>query len=596
MPNWGTINDNGCDANYNRRVSAKLEGIPFGVSWETTCAAYINDNNTVGPLGNPADIVERYCQKDPLNTGIWGNVVKRDAGCAPKWGSWRDDGCQQDQRRIKYSARLWDLKGDPATWINKCNEMIQGQNPGDPNNPVVERKCVMVGANEVWGEIYKDDPKRCGMYLGPVKDDGCTDNGVRQSAAQLMNIQGSWEQKCAEFINDKNNLKPMYGGTFDDKVKVSCVNNAGMWINVQFPDGTCSPPKWGDWKESGCVVENNQNGRKFSSRLWDLKGDPAKWIDKCNAAIKDINPDPQKREVLSRKCVTVGVNEIWGEVIVKDICNGDPTPKFDAPNPLPSCYNQDEEAQDPFGPKHPEVYSPIVAGKSVFTLEALEWITGRDGKKTFLKGEGGGIRTDDSVAITRDDLASKYHFTFEADVCTQNPYLQYGSRVQLRNVATKKYIQCGAGTCSGVDDSGQCQSDKWQTFTIESPTGKTGPVCYGDKVTLNQVVGDKAAITPAGDGNVWATAEDSNTNAILRIMGKNGSIYLDPTAEMQAYDQSRQDLLCKKDPANAKCTAAALGGALGSIGDIFEKYKLYLIVFVAVIGLSSVLGIMLKFL
>ena len=554
MVNWGAKNVQGCNDNYERRVSAKLENIPWGVSWEATCAEYIKDDK-VGPLANPADIVNRYCEKDALSTGIWGNVILRDPSCAPKWGTWRDDGCQNDQKRVKYSARLWDLKGDPAKWIDKCNEVIQGENPGDPNTPVVERKCVRVGANEIWGEIYKDDMRRCGMYLGPANDDidKCPDNFVRQRSAQLMNITGSWEDKCKEFIQDKNNLRPIYND-IDKITDVSCINNAGMWVRVRFPDPTCLPPKWGDWKDDGCTVVDKRNGNKFSSRLWDLKGPKEQWIGKCNEAIKNVNPDPKNREVIARRCVTTGADEIWGEVIVKDVCDGDPTVEINSNDPIPSCYEGQTSGEH--GEYREEVLKPLVAKKSLFTLEAKNWITGNKGAKSFLKGSGGAIMTDDNVEVAKDkEFANEYIFKFENDVCTINPYVTYGSRVQLYCVGSNKYIQCGGGTCSGVDDSGECKTGSWQTFTIESATGKTGAVCYGDDITLNQTMGDFAAITPAGDRNVWATAKGTNGNAILTIQCVNGSIYVDPSDEMAAYENERINELCKRDPANAKCTA-----------------------------------------
>jgi hypothetical protein len=159
-------------------------------------------------------------------------------------------------------------------------------------------------------------------------------------------------------------------------------------------------------------------------------------------------------------------------------------------------------------------------------------------------------------------------------------------RVQLKS--SSLFAQCGAGTCNLVEDSGKCQSDKWQSFTIESPTNKTGAVCYGDIITLSQVVGDKAEITAAGNRNVWATAKGTNENAHLCILPLNGSLYVSPVLEMQEYDSTRTETLCQRDPNNIKCTAE-------SISNFFDSdLRIYLYLVIVIMALSCLTSLVYK--
>jgi hypothetical protein len=142
-------------------------------------------------------------------------------------------------------------------------------------------------------------------------------------------------------------------------------------------------------------------------------------------------------------------------------------------------------------------------------------------------------------------------------------FVQYqipiGAKLQLKNIGTNKFIQCGAGTCSGVDNSGDCLNESWQTFKIVSASGKKDgePVCYGDDIYFVQTVNMTASITPAGDGNVWAVSVGNNQNSILRILPVKGSLYNNSESilkEIGNYNKTILDELCKRDPSNIKCT------------------------------------------
>jgi hypothetical protein len=236
-----------------------------------------------------------------------------------------------------------------------------------------------------------------------------------------------------------------------------------------------------------------------------------------------------------------------------------------------SCF---KDKKGEFGEMHDVVLEPMTTD-TVFTLECYNWISANEGQRTYLKQENNAIRTIDTVPINKDELTVPFKFQFAKVDCQTDKYLIYGNRVQLKSVGNGGYVQCGGGTCSIVDTDGSCKGDSWQTFTIESPTGKKGRVCFGDQVYISQTTGDHASITPAGGANVWAVKQGDNKNSILRIMGVNGSLYVDPIREMADYEVNvRCKKLCENNPADPACTF----GACSPLNAFWRKYKWYIII------------------
>lgn len=221
--------------------------------------------------------------------------------------------------------------------------------------------------------------------------------------------------------------------------------------------------------------------------------------------------------------------------------------------------------QGEFGEYQPMVQSPLKVN-TAFTLRAVNWISGKGQQyATFLRADGGSLRTDDSVQLTdANALPSNFQFAFRrVGRCGGAPgfTLLYGDRVQLYSNGSAQYARCAAGTCSLVPTPNDCGADKWETFTITSPSGKTGEICFGDEVRISQTVGDNADITAAGGGNVWATKHNTNENSVLRILPPNGSMYANVAAgEASAQERDYCEDLCSRDPLNPICTSGACAG------------------------------------
>jgi hypothetical protein len=496
------------------------------------------------------------------NPYIW--VYTKSDDCAPKWmnsgpvDGWKDDQCKEIG--VRRFARQVDDNGT-YNWEAAADNLIHNKLPAQLNGNAIDRTATDKN-NGMWVWAYTKDvscnPKwiKTGEIAGGWKDDGCVSPNQRRYSRQIDdNGIRNWEA-AADFAI--KNMAPKIGEIFEGKKVVDVQSNKhfGMYIWLFVEDDSCQP-KWGDWDKRECTGKGE---RHYASRLWGLSdASKDKWKEQCEVALK--NPG-LAGDVINRECAWYAW-EMWGNLYLRDAeCNSENASVIEnqpkAGESLPSCY---PDGTGPHGTIGDVAQQPLKVG-SKFTLEALNWITGNKGKKTFLKGKGGGIWTDDNVApVSGPSMADKYIFAFQRDGCEPADWLMYGSHVQLKSIGSNKIILCGGGTCSGVDDTGKCKVDKWQTFTIESAEGKQGKVCYGDNIYIAQVVGGHAAITPAGGGNTWAVNMGDNENSILRIQGPNGSIFADPSVEMADYEKTRVDELCKRDPANAICTGNSLANA-----------------------------------
>jgi hypothetical protein len=112
----GKFKKDHCTFIGKRQYSAVLMGIPWGQSWENTCAA------------TPATINGQYFAKPDrcVNTGqMWGEFDVNDDSC-PRWGEWRKEACEaipgeKGLKARRYSARLWDAPPPAAaTWQWAC--------------------------------------------------------------------------------------------------------------------------------------------------------------------------------------------------------------------------------------------------------------------------------------------------------------------------------------------------------------------------------------------------------------------------------------------------------------------------------------------
>lgn len=251
-----------------------------------------------------------------------------------------------------------------------------------------------------------------------------------------------------------------------------------------------------------------------------------------------------------------------------------------------SCFSSTDGE---FGEMVPEVLNPVNIG-SVFTLNCKGWISSSTGTFTFLQTIDDAILTVTDVALSTKPLDASVHpsqsfqFQFTKIACPDSdPFvINYGDRVQLVNNKLK-FAQCGAGTCSLVDDYGGCQTESWQTFTVVSATGKTGPVCFGDEIRLTQTAGTQCNMSAAGDNSVFCVNGDT-ANSVFIIFPVGGSLYVDPAEYVANYAKHQHDDLCKANPWDPSCIWAA-------IINFFHEIWIGVLIFVGIVILIIILVI-----
>jgi hypothetical protein len=190
------------------QVSAKLEGIPWGQSWENACnGSAAPALNRFGASGRPD-----RCEKDaPWNTGIWGKWTVRDDPRCPdpnrlRWTDWKRAGCFGPNRQV-YSARLMgsrDWEGDCA--VTDTSEVSGREGWGTPDRCV--KDAIPTG---IWGEWYREgEACRVPLTWGTFRDNGCVKDmgtpdgnaggvslqGKRSYSAVLYNVGGDWTEAC----------------------------------------------------------------------------------------------------------------------------------------------------------------------------------------------------------------------------------------------------------------------------------------------------------------------------------------------------------------------------------------------------------------
>lgn len=446
-------------------------------------------------------------------------------------------------------------------------------------NKLADKWCISNGYAGSDSKVYKD----CGDWRFSVKctkptwldknwkDEGCDNEGLLIKSRQINAFGLDWDLALDYMLKQ-------IGSTIDNMkvIKKEKIKGTGAWIKVRLENKTCKDKislKWDPetWKKDTC---KNQKIKR-SSRLMNIKGD---WKKACESTKVTIDGKLYNKP---DRCVNLGAGGMWGEIDQDCSKNaGIDRNKFKDYK----CFN---EPKGPHGEYRNEIMNTLKLGDQ-FTLRALNWIGGKD-KYTFLQCQGGdAFQTIDNVVPSSTILDKSFIFTFTKEGCFEkNMQLLYGDRVQLKSVNTNKFIQCGAGTCSQVKESGNCEDGKWQSFTIESVDGKSGPICYGDKIRISQVVGDKADITPAGGKGMWATAHGSNQNSVLVILPVGGSIYKDPSKEMEEYNKTAISELCKKDPLNTQCTGSALLS-------FFKKIKVPAIIAGVIALLILIIAIIIK--
>lgn len=443
--------------------------------------------------------------------------------------------------------------------------------------------------NSVWGSGGKTAKlkamKECsdkGYYNNTINDCG----GWNFSATCKDLVPSNWSSPYSDEHAREIGKYNRDHAINDDCKSKGYMGYSGEWKEVgNFFNysGKCDNPKFkGVWEKISCVngiltLRNQVEAYNFG------------WDESADYLLKSLGDTFDNKKIIKKWKEKDPITGQYIKIDLEDMsCSNDNTPLITGN--APSCnFSKNGE----FGDFNPVINNALTKD-SVFVLEAINWISGKEDKKTFLRGDGNSIKTDDDVQITGNDLNRMYHFKLELDKCNQHSYITYGAKLQLKNVGTNKFIQCAAGTCSGVDKSGDCLNESWQTFKIISASGKKDgePVCYGDDVYFVQTVNMTAAITPAGDGHVWAVDIGNNQNSILRILPVKGSLYNSAESilkEISNYNKTRLDELCKRDPANVKCTEKNLKEAGNELKKNIIIFSIIAIIILVLVLLIKIL-------
>ncbi len=307
-PYWGSTKADHCTSTTRRQHSSRLWDIPWGQSWEQSCA------QTPITINGHYFATPHRCV-NVGGTSMWGEWDVPDTSCNPYWGSFQNDGCKQVGVR-QYSSILWNIPNG-FSWEATCAAWpatVAGQHFSSPS------RCVNTGTN-IWGEFDVQDAS-CNPYWDPVKDDGCVGMKKRKYSAIIQNVLwgNSWEAACA---NTPNTVAGVYFPSPTHCVNVG-INMWGEWI---VDDDTCVP-HWGDFKADHCT---DSGKRQHSAILWDVPPNTS-WESACAQSPATVQG---KWFAAPRRCEHSGTN-MWGEFEVEDAtCSAvtectDPSPPANA--------------------------------------------------------------------------------------------------------------------------------------------------------------------------------------------------------------------------------------------------------------------------
>lgn len=199
-----------CLSPGNGEVTANLDGIPWGQSWEDTCGNKIKGQrppnlNKYGATGLPY-----RCEKDRAvgATGIWGKWrVANDSRCpsALQWKDWKKAGCFGPNKQV-YSARLMGSKN----WEAECAASNTAGVAGKENWGTPDRCAKDAFKTGIWGEWYREEACSIPLKWENFVDNGCvkdmekedansgavSSQGMRSYSSVLWNAGGDWVQAC----------------------------------------------------------------------------------------------------------------------------------------------------------------------------------------------------------------------------------------------------------------------------------------------------------------------------------------------------------------------------------------------------------------
>ncbi|HEV2991883.1 MAG TPA: phosphatidylserine/phosphatidylglycerophosphate/cardiolipin synthase family protein [Candidatus Angelobacter sp.] len=290
-PKWGAFKKDACTRPGFRQYSAQLQDIPWGQSWEQTCAR------------QQADVQGQHFSSPTRckNTGIggeWGEFDVPDQSCMPNWGAFKQDACKSMGIR-QFSSQLQNIPPG-ISWENACastSATVAGQAFSAPT------RCRNTGLGGEWGEFDVPD-QSCMPAWGAFKRDACKSVGIRQFSSQLQNIPPgiSWESACA------STSATVAGQAFNAPTRCKNLGLGGEWGEFDVKDTSC--PSWGAFKQDDC---SGLKKRQFSAILQDIPAGLS-WEAACAQTPATVRGTSFSSPTRCRNTVVA----MWGEFDLPD--------------------------------------------------------------------------------------------------------------------------------------------------------------------------------------------------------------------------------------------------------------------------------------
>jgi hypothetical protein len=232
QPTWAKWTSAQCTGPGVRQYYAVLQGIPFGQSWENTCAA-TSPPTVINGLPFLANGSNWKCANQTTNE--FGIAQVPDASCPrPTWGTWSPGQCTAIGTR-EFSAVLQNI-ATGQSWENTCAAtppptVINGL-PFAANGS--NWKCANQTTNEYGIAAVSDNS--C-PHWGSFKQDPCSLTGKRQFSSVITDLPTGfdWATGC------KQTQASLQGNPFVFANRCSNQKSA-MWGEFDIDDATCAAP------------------------------------------------------------------------------------------------------------------------------------------------------------------------------------------------------------------------------------------------------------------------------------------------------------------------------------------------------------------
>lgn len=447
-----------------------------------------------------------------------------------------------------------------------------------------------------WGDITAKGCRGTQQeYTAVCWDAGDPGSKLRDASGNAVSA-GNWEHNCSHLPAEYSDSKPSrLTGIPTEPAYWAGSQIWGRWMlqdrECGYVEGgkeqnvTLQGERWGPIEKGECVNDK----RVYKSRCWDAVSQES--CAKLDASKSEDNPYGVVKGPPTR--VKMFANEIWGEWDVSDAqCDPSNTSiggSLGVRTKTNECnggtsYASNKDKYCGYSGRflggcelHPDAKQPVeiwaggpIDEKIKFTLKAPGYLNPGEGVQTFLYQSKGGLgefalNTDDSMIVQKNvNLPKEYHFVFGrfGTECTPSDMrdVHYGDKVQLVSAESQTIVKCGGvGRHCDADrqvKDASCKDTEWETFIIRPKDNtKKGNVCFGDEIRLEYLAdtGTKLYLA-AGDGGYTLLADVRNKNTVLELLPKSGSIYADPTKELDFLNENRDSEICKNSAWDPNCS------------------------------------------